>query len=196
MTAPDNGSNAFTQAAAVTTGPGGTWSATLPPGPSRLVEAVYGGTSATEPVSSAQLQLIVPASIKLLSISPRNVAWGGTIHLSGVIRGGYLPAAGENVRLRICSDPTCSRRARSTYGVQTQVAGNGDFSTSYTFGAGDPAIHRQYWFEISTLPAGDYPYVTGTSNRITVFVGGNASRSAAPRPKHHKAKKHKKGKRR
>ena len=33
LTAPDNGSNAFTQAAAVTTGPDGSWTATLPPGP-------------------------------------------------------------------------------------------------------------------------------------------------------------------
>jgi len=35
LTSPDNGSNAFTQAATVTTGPNGSWTATLPPGPSR-----------------------------------------------------------------------------------------------------------------------------------------------------------------
>src|SRR5206468_12122781 len=48
LTAPDNGGNQFTQAAVVTTAANGTWTAKLPRGPSRIVEAVYDGDPTTE----------------------------------------------------------------------------------------------------------------------------------------------------
>jgi len=187
MTAPNNGSNAFTQAATVTTAADGTWTATLPPGPSRLVEAVFGGTSAVAPASSAELQLVVPASIKLVSISPRKIAWGGTVHISGDILGGYLPTTGELVRLRIGYG-----KASTTYGVQTHVTGAGSFSTTYTFGAGDPSVRRRYWFELSTLPVGDFAYAPGSSRRLSVLVGGHPKKKKTTPKKHHKAKHKKK----
>ena len=99
LTAPDNGSGAFTQAAIATTAADGSWSARLPAGPSRLVQAVYSGASTVEPTSSGQIRLIVPASVKLLSVSPNRVGWGGTVHIVGQLLGGYLPAAGTLVRL-------------------------------------------------------------------------------------------------
>ena len=43
LTAPDNGLGQFTQAAVPTTAANGSWSARLPAGPSRLVEAYYAG---------------------------------------------------------------------------------------------------------------------------------------------------------
>ena len=43
LTAPDNGGNQFSQAAVLTSAANGTWTAKLPPGPSRIVEAVYDG---------------------------------------------------------------------------------------------------------------------------------------------------------
>ena len=70
--------------------------------------------------------------------------------------------------------------AKATYGVQEHVAGNGRFTTTYTFGAGAARIHRRYWFQIATLPSGNYPYAPSSSNRIYVRVGGHP-----PRPKHH-----------
>ena len=69
LTAPDNGGGQFTQAAVVTTAANGTWTATLPPGPSRIVEAVYDGDPTTEGASSGQVRVIVPAKVKLLSVS-------------------------------------------------------------------------------------------------------------------------------
>ena len=61
----------------------------------------------------------------------------------------------------------------TTYGVREHVTGNGRFRTDYTFGAGDPAAHRSFWFQIASLPMGDYPYAPASSRRLTVRVGGH-----------------------
>ncbi len=174
-TAPDNGLERFRTAARVTTAANGTWSATLPAGPSRLVEAVYGGGPTTLASISAQVNLIVPAKIKLLSVSPRRVPWGGTVRLVGKLKGGYLPAGGALVRLRIGEGS-----AKTTYGVEEHVGGNGRFTTTYTFGLGDPSVHRVFWFQIASLPTGDYPYAPASSRRLSVMVGGHP----AQRPRH------------
>jgi hypothetical protein len=171
LTAPDNGNSQFTQAAVATTAANGTWTAQLPPGPSRIVEAVYDGDPTTEGASSGQVHLVVPAKVKLLSISPRRVAWGGTVRITGQLLGGYLPPGGALVRLRIGIG-----RTYQTYGVQEHVTGNGRFTTAYTFGVGDPAFHRTYFFQIATLPMGDYPYSPAASGRRFVFVGGHPTR--------------------
>ena len=69
------------------------------------------------------------------------------------------------------------RRDKTTYGVHEHVAGSGHFTTSYTFGAGEAQIHRRYWFQIATLPSGNYPYAPSSSNRIYVKVGGHPPRA-------------------
>jgi hypothetical protein len=168
MTAPDNGQGDFQLAAVVTSAPNGGWTAQLPPGPSRLVEASYGGSATTEAAVSPAVSVAVPAKVELLRVSPRRVAWGGTVRLVGQLEGGYLPAGGALVRLRIGLGS-----AMTTYGVQTHVSGSGRFSTRYTFGEGDPSFHRTYWFELATLPIGDYPYAPARSRRVYVTVGGN-----------------------
>jgi hypothetical protein len=183
LTSPDNGSNQFIQAAIVTTVTNGTWTARLPPGPSRVVEAVYGGDPTTEGASSGQVHVVVPAKVKLLSVSPRRVAWGGTVRITGQLLGGYLPAGGALVRLRIGQGSTYQ-----TYGVQEHVTGDGRFTTTYTFGAGYAGIFKSFWFQIATLPMGDYPYAPAASGRRSVVVGGH------PRPpqqqrKHHRTRR-------
>jgi hypothetical protein len=167
LTAPDNGLGSFTTAATVITAPNGTWSAALPPGPSRLVEAVYDGGPTTEASVSGQVELVVPAEVRLLRISPRRVAWGGTVRLVGQLAGGYLPPGGALVRLRIGLGS-----AFTTYGIHEHVGGNGRFTTTYTFGLGDASVHRSYWFQIASLPMGNYPYAPASSRRLSVFVGG------------------------
>ena len=176
LTAPDNGLGQFSQAAVVTTAANGGWSAALPPGPSRLVEAVYDGGATTEASQSAQVHLVVPAKVKLLSVSPRRVAWGGTVRITGQLLGGYLPADGALVRLRIGQGSSFQ-----TYGVQEHVAGSGRFTTTYAFGAGDPRFHRSFWFQLATLPVGDYPYAPAASGRRSVLVGGHPSSCCRPR---------------
>jgi hypothetical protein len=73
---------------------------------------------------------------------------------------------------------------KTTYGVHEHVSGSGQFRTSYTFGVSPASIHRRYWFQIASLPSGNYPYTPSASNRVYVDVGGHP-----PAPRHHKHKK-------
>ncbi len=170
LTAPDNSQGLFSQATAATTAVNGGWSAKLPAGPSRLVEAVYDGGPTTEPSVSTQVRVIVPAKVKLIRVSPRRVSWGGTVRIVGRLVGGYLPPGGALVRLRIGIGS-----AFTTYGVKEHVTGNGRFTTTYTFGLGDPGVFRSYWFQIASLPMGDYPWAPSDSGKRSVLVGGHPS---------------------
>jgi hypothetical protein len=182
LTAPDNGLGQFSQAAAAVTRADGTWSARLPAGPSRLVEAYYGGAPTLEPSQSSQVHVVVRAKVKLIGVSPTRVAWGGMVRIVGKLEGGYLPPGGALVRLRIGFGS-----GYTTYGVQEHVTGNGRFSTTYTFGLGDPSIYRSYWFQIASLPMGDYPWAPAASGKLSVLVGGHP---AVPRPPAHHRQKH------
>ncbi len=167
LAAADNGFGRFRQVATAVTAANGSWRATLPVGPSRLVEARYDGGASFEPSTSSQVRTLVPASVQLVAVHPRHVAWGGTVRITGQLRGGYLPAGGALVRLRIGFG-----RAYTTYGVAEHVKGRGRFTTRYTFGVGEPSVTRSYWFQIASLPMGDYPYLPSASRRLTVRVGG------------------------
>ncbi|MGH2870772.1 MAG: hypothetical protein ACRDNK_24785, partial [Solirubrobacteraceae bacterium] len=167
-TAPDDGQERFGAAANVITAADGSWSATLPAGPSRLVQAQYGGNALAEASLSGVAREVVPADVRLLSVTPSRIPWGGTVRLTGRLRGGYLPPGGALVRLRIGLGSS-----RTTYGVHEHVGGNGRFTTSYTFGAGDPAVRRSFWFQLASLPMGDYPFAPASSGRISVLVGGH-----------------------
>ena len=171
LTAPDNGSNRFAQAAVVRTRPDGGWSARLAPGPGRLIEVLYAGSPTTEPTLSGPARLVVPAKVKLISVSPGRVAWGGTVRITGQLVGGYLPPGGALVRLRIGLGSRYQ-----TYGVKEHVTGNGRFTTTYTFGRGPARILRRFWFQIATLPMGNYPYAPAASGRLYVLVGGHPHR--------------------
>jgi hypothetical protein len=173
LTAADNGRENFHVAAVATTAANGAWSARLAEGPSRLVEAAYPGAASTEGAISALAHLIVPAKVQLLSVSPRRVPWGGTVHLVGQLKGGYLPRGGALVRLRIGLG-----NSDTTYGVREHVTGKGRFTTDYTFGAGDPADHRSFWFQLASLPMGNYPYAPAGSRRLSVSVGDHPRRSS------------------
>ena len=182
LTAPDNGLGQFSEAAVAVTAANGTWSARLPAGPSRLVEAYYAGAPTLEPSQSSQVHVVVPAKVKLIGVSPTRVAWGGTVRIVGKLEGGYLPAGGALLRLRIGFGS-----GYTTYGVQEHVTGNGRFSTTYTFGLGDPNVYRSYWFQIASLPMGDYPWAPAASGKRSVLVGGHP---ATPRPPPHHRHKH------
>ena len=85
LTAPDNGLNQFAQVASATTDSGGAWSATLPPGPSRIIRAVYGGSATVLP-ASGQATVTVPARITLTA-SPHQVPWDGVVTFRGHLDG-------------------------------------------------------------------------------------------------------------
>ena len=177
LTALDDGQNAFTPATTATTASNGSWTATLPAGPSRLVEADYAGGGDAQGSLSGTVAEVVPAKVKLIKIYPRKVAWGHTIHIVGQLDGGYLPPGGALVRLRIGLGS-----AYTTYGVHEHVGGDGRFTTTYTFGVGDASVLRSYWFQIASLPMGDYPYAPANSRKLSVLVGGHP---ANPRRRAH-----------
>src|SRR5581483_10292748 len=104
------------------------------------------GDPTTEGAFSREVDLVVPAKVRLLSISPIRIAWGGTVRIAARLEGGYLPPGGALVRLRIGQGSSYQ-----TYGVETHVTGNGRFTTTYTFGAGDAAAVRRFWFQVATL---------------------------------------------
>jgi hypothetical protein len=159
LAAPDNGSASFVQEAVATTAVNGDWSAKLPAGPSRIIRAVYGGGASVEP-SSGQATVLVPASIKLHV--PRHAHWGGKLVLSGRVRGGYLPAAGETVILSV-------RFAGHEHDfAHLAVSGDGRFRYVYTFlpGSGDAS----YPFSAETVRESDYAYAPARSRSETVHV--------------------------
>jgi hypothetical protein len=168
LTAPEDGQSGYSTAAVVRTAADGSWSAQISAGPSRSITAAYAGGPTTEGALAAPVQMIVPARVDLVRVSPRRLAWGATVKLTGWLAGGYLPPGGALVRLRIGLG-----RTFITYGVHEHVGGSGRFTNSYTFGVGDPGVHRTYWFQLASLPMGDYPYAPASSRRLSVFVGGH-----------------------
>ena len=181
-TAADNARHNYHLATSSTTVANGSWSARIGPGPSRLIRVYYPGAPSLEAAESAPVTVIVPAKIELLKITPSRVAWGATIRITGRLKGGYIPPGGVLIRLRYGTGT-----ASTTYGVHEHVGGHhGRFATTYTFGAGDPSIYRSFWFELATLPMGNYPYASANSNRRRVLVGGNPPPPSPPPPRHHK----------
>ena len=173
LTAPDNGLGQFTAATTVTTVANGSWSASLPPGPSRLVEAVYGGSPTTEPSSSPDVLMAVPAKLRV-KIKPARVSWGKRVVISGQILGGYIPANQREVsqllRLRI---GVVGIGISQTAGIP-DVNRAGQFRTSFCFNTGRGVVH--YWFSVSTLVETDYPFQPASSRRLQVKVGPHNAR--------------------
>jgi hypothetical protein len=163
LTAPANGSQQFKQAAVATTAGDGSWTAQLPPGPSRLVVAQYGGTATVEPALSTAAHIVVPATVSL-HVRPRAARWGGRITISGRLKGGYIPPAGEVVVLWI-GWPGGSTEIGHLY-----TRPDGRFASGYTFLRGNGTEIYRLW--ATTARESDYPYAPGISRRVSVAVGG------------------------
>jgi hypothetical protein len=161
LTAPDDGRGAFHVIAVTRTSRNGTWRAKLPPGPSRLVQAVYEGTISVEPSSSPVVRVVVPASVQM-SVSPQHAHWGGTIVITGRLRGGYVPPSGELVVLRI------GWRGGSTEIGHLYARGDGSFRSTYTFLRGNGTETYRLW--ATTATETDYPYALGRSRSVRVTV--------------------------
>ena len=97
---PNDNAPRFRLMRTVTTDASGEWTAKVPAGPSRLIEAVYPGNGTTEPATSSTVKLMVPARIAV-SISPRVLPWSGKIAISGRLVGGWVPRDGVALRLRV-----------------------------------------------------------------------------------------------
>ena len=127
--APDDNAPRFRLMGTVTTDAYGDWTARVPAGPSRLIEAVFPGNTTTEPATSSTVTLKVPAKIAV-SISPRVLPWSKKITISGRLVGGYVPGDGVALRLRVpypgghfLQEPFRTNR-------------HGEFRFQWTYGAG------------------------------------------------------------
>ena len=182
LTAPDNGSNAFTQAAAVTTGPDGSWTATLPPGPSRIIEASYPGSPTILP-ATGYATVITPAKIKLTSVTPDRTPWGSTVRITGRVLGGYIPATSKLLRLDlgIVGIPGLSK----IQGIPN-VAPDGTFTTTYKFGRYQGVV--RFWLQVSSLAEADFPFSPWHSKRWIVTVGVPAPKRTATHAPHRRAR--------
>jgi hypothetical protein len=161
LAAPDNGLGQFTAVATTTTAADGGWTAPLPAGTSRIIRAVYPGSATVEPSASEFAHVIVPASLRL-SLRPRVTHWGGTIAITGRLRGGEVPPAGELVVLRI-GWPGGSTEIGHLY-----AARDGTFSTPYRFLRGNGTETYRLWAE--TVKESDYPFAVGSSRKVSVTV--------------------------
>jgi len=162
MTAANNGLQHFRQAALTTTAADGAWTAKLPPGPSRLIEAVYGGTSTTEPAASAYARVVVPASVKL-RIRPSHVRWGRTVTITGRLRGGYVPPFGEALSLSL------DYNGRTIDVQHIRTGRKGRFRTTYTFLGGAGSARYPFW--VTTVPESGFPWAVASSHKVFVSVG-------------------------
>jgi hypothetical protein len=161
LAAPDNGSYAWRRVAVVTTDGRGEWRATLAPGPSRLIQAVYTGGPVTEGATSAEARTVVAAKVRLAQL-PARVPWGGVLVIRGSVLGGYIP-------------PEQILQVLSGVGKHLQILGNPYIHRSGRFlirmaatGSGGP-LHTQ--IAVATLRETNYPYARGVSRRAWVTIG-------------------------
>jgi hypothetical protein len=164
LTAPGNGLNQYTAAAAATTDAHGAWSATLPPGPSRLIRAVYGGSATVLP-ATGEATVTVPARIAI-SISPRSVPWSGTVTIRGHLVGGYVPPDGVAMRLLIW----LPHRSRPYSPVPFRTDPRGAFQLRWSFATGVGVA--TYPISVATTATeSDFPFAAGASRAIPVTFG-------------------------
>jgi hypothetical protein len=178
LTAPDDGSNVFTQATGVSTGPDGSWTATLPPGPSRVIRAVYAGSPTVLP-ASGQATTIVPAKIRI-KITPRIVPWGSTLRITGQVLGGYVPTNSNLLRLNVGIG-----RIGHLVGLP-KIGPDGRFVIVWKFDRGSGVLHP--WFSVGTLSETAFPFAPATSRRIVITLGEPTPPGAAV--KHHRHRAH------
>lgn len=164
-TALDNGSGPWSSLRVVTTSADGSWNATIPPGPSRLIRAVYGGGPLTEAASSGIVTEIAAAKIKT-SITPHAVPWSGSIAIRGELIGGYVPPDGVALRLMI----RYTGAPRPTYLLGFRTTAEGTFSISFTFGHGHGVARYPIWVALIGNES-DYPYGGAYSKAVRVTFG-------------------------
>jgi hypothetical protein len=163
LTAPANGAGDFTPLETVRTNAEGAWSAQVPAGPSRVIEADFAGTQTLAPATSDFAHLTVRASPRV-RVTPTHTRWGSTISISGRLRGGYVPPAGELVVLRI------GWKGGSAEIGHVLTSLDGSFRTTYTFLRGRGSETYRIWAQ--SVRESDYPFAPARSRSIEIHVTG------------------------
>jgi hypothetical protein len=162
MATPDDNPNGWRKIAAVVTSADGSWSATVPSGPSRLIAASYGGGPTTEPAWSPHGRLLAPAKSTLRT--PRAVvhfgAFGVNARFKGRLVGGYVPPRGATIAVQALDRGIWRTIATAT----TDRYGRWDAHYRITGGPGSYAIR------VYVPRQGGYPWEAAYSGRATLVV--------------------------
>jgi hypothetical protein len=154
-----------TDRAAVETAADGSFSYSVPPGPSRDITLTYSAyTGAPAPSAVATLALLVTPRVNL-RITPRSTTNGHTISFSGRVLGGYIARSGLPLEIEY--------REGRHWMVYTDVVANaatGRFDWRYTFERTTESI--TYSFRVAIPPNGvaGYPYQPAVSAVRSVHV--------------------------
>ncbi len=162
LAAPNDAQGRYAPIASVVTNANGTWTAKVPPGPSRLIEASYAGDAADGPAVSAPVRLTVPAAVSL-RVSPAQTHWGGSVRISGRLKGGHIPRRGELVVLKIGYDGGTAEIGH------VETTRRGRFSVPYHFLRGSGHDVYRLWAE--TVAESGYPFAPGRSRDVAISVG-------------------------
>jgi hypothetical protein len=145
------------------TGADGRFSLSVPGGvSSRSLRLQYSDELGSPPVATRTLTLSVRAGVAL-AVAPRTASVGSSIHFSGRLRGGPIPAGGKLLVLEA--------RSPGSPWLEFDVIrsdSRGRFHASYRFKFPGPA---EYQFRVLCEAEADYPFATGASNVVGVFEG-------------------------
>ena len=162
MAAPTDNPNGWRKIAAVETSADGSWSTVVPSGPSRLISADYSGGPTTEPASSPNARLLVPAksTLSLPSAVVHVGAFGVNAGFDGRLLGGYVPARGATVAVQALDRGIWRTIATAT----TDRYGRWRARYRITGGPGG------YPIRVYVPRQGGYPWEAAYSGRATLLV--------------------------
>jgi hypothetical protein len=158
VAAPDNGTPRWRTVRTVSTAADGSWRATLPAGPSRLIRAVYRGGALTERAASPVATALVPARSSLHF--SRVVTFGQSARFSGKLLGGYVPQTGAIVVVQAFD----RGHWRSIATARSGHRGNWTAHYAISGGAGS------YPIRVRIPRQADYPWAPAVMPRQTLVV--------------------------
>ncbi len=146
--------------AGTSTGPTGAWTLTLPAtiSSATLSFAYRSHVNDTVPVATDALKLNVHAGLTL-HISPHTTSVGRKIFFSGSLHGAPIPPGGKQLELEASSGGEWIQF--DTIGTNAK----GRYRASYRFKFPGPVI---YHFRVVSPYEADFPFLSGTSNRVAV----------------------------
>lgn len=160
----DPGATASSRVTHLRTGPDGTFFGRLAPGPSRQVEARFGGTNLLTRANSRGLRLGVQTAVRFRASTARAAIGGRPVVFRGrVLRSAAsIPAYGRPVQLQFRLPGTPWTEFRS---VQTDRAGR--FEYPYSF-SDDDSRGVRFMFRAYAPPQPGWPYEPGASRPLAV----------------------------
>jgi hypothetical protein len=154
----DDGKPHWQTVRTVSTAADGSWRATLPAGPSRLIEAIYRGGALTERATSPVATALVPARSTMHFA--RVVTFGQSAHFAGHLIGGYVPRTGAIVVVQALD------RGHWRSIATARSSQNGDWSANYAISGGAGT----YPIRVRIPRQADYPWAPAVMPAQTLVV--------------------------